>query len=115
MFLTQLYLEDAWGMEVDLDAILKKFDDSSSIWSIQGIDWTPSCKFWNETIDTACKKGFLTQYCVPGRRIEAIQVNPEYLDILSHFSYEEVCEIAAKVNEINAAAKSRLVSLIRKF
>lgn len=113
--LTQLYLEDAWDMEVDLDAVLKKFGDASFIWSLQGITWVPSIKFWSETIDTACKKGFLTQYNVPGPQIEAIQVNPEYLDMLSHFSYNEVCEMAKKVNEINELARQRLTSLIRKF
>ena len=111
--LTQLYLEDAWGMDVDLDAILAKFDDTSSLWAVPAV-WTPSLKFRGETIDTACKNGFLAPYCVEGRQVEALQVVPECLDMLSYFSYEEVCEMAAKVNEINAAAKEKLTGLLRK-
>lgn len=113
--LTQLYLEDAWEMEVDPDAILDMFDDDSFFWNTQGIKWERSIKFWNKSIDAACQKGFLTQYCIPKRHIEIILVNPDRLDMLSHFTYEEVCEMAKLVNEVNAAAKERLLSQVRKF
>lgn len=111
--LTQLYLEDAWEMDVDLDDVLSKFDDTDDLFSGPNL-WTRSIKFWGEPIERACKKGFLVPYCVKGHNIEALEVVPEYLDVLSHFTYEEVCNMAKEVNRINSDAINRLKSWSRK-
>ena len=109
--LTQLYLEDAWSMEVDLDRISQMFEDVEPLMSTyRAIGWEHSLKFWGETIEKARQNGFLTEYCVPGHQIELILVHPKRMDMLSYFTYNEVCEMASRINEINAAAKKEVKS-----
>lgn len=105
--LVELYLEDAWG-EGAMEKAKELFDDTYEIFGDRWTPWSNSIKFHGQDIEKACQSGLLREYCIQGRQIEAIQVCPENLDMLVHFTYEEAKAMAEKVNKINATAKVAL-------
>ena len=113
--LTELYLEDAWGQPVDLEAVKQLFSNPESLFQDPRIFWEQSVKYWGPDMDRARRDGLLAQYCVSGHQIEAIEIIDDSLFSLARLSsFDKAKELAAEVNEINAAAEKALRSLMRK-
>lgn len=120
--LAQLFFEDSWNRQVEEDlsdvrGLFGDVDKDLRAANCGGLDYLPlvkSDKFWGEIADEACRRGFMSQYCVPDRQIELFEVYPENTFFLSLFSYEEVQELAKLVNEVNAKAVSTVKALHQK-
>lgn len=113
--LVEMFLESAWGMEVDLDVLSAMFTGSRLFESGRAAaDWTESVKYRGKLFDSAVQGGILSQYVSPSLHIEVVTINQENIVSLGNYSYNEVKELAKAMGEVNRVADEAGLAKVKK-
>jgi hypothetical protein len=113
--LAEMFLESAWGMEVDMDVLSAMFTGSRLFESGRATaDWTESVEYRGKLLDSAVQEGILSQYVSPSLHIEVVTLNQENIVSLGNYSYNEVKELAKAMGEINQVADEAGLAKVKK-
>lgn len=113
--LAEMFLESAWGMEVDMDVLSAMFTGSRLFESGRAaVDWTESVKRRGKLFNSAVQEGFFSQYVSPSLHIEVVTLNQENIVSLGDYSYNEVKELAKAMGEINQVADETGLAKVKK-
>lgn len=110
-----MFLEAAWGMEVNLDALNTMFTRSRLFESGRAAaDWERSIKFRGDLVDCAVQDGILSQYVSPSLHIEVMTLNLQNISLLGNYLYSDVEEIAKVVTKVNQEADESGKAKVKK-
>lgn len=113
--LDEMFLEAAWGMEVNLDALNTMFTRSRLFESGRAAaDWERSIKFRGDLVDCAVQDGILSQYVSPSLHIEVMTLNLQNISLLGNYLYSDVEEIAKVVTKVNQEADESGKAKVKK-
>lgn len=113
--LDEIFLEAAWGMEVNMDVLDAMFTRSRLFESGRAAaDWERSLKFRGDLVDCAVRDGILSQYVSPSLHIEVMTLNRQNISLFGNYQYSDVEEIAKVVAKVNQEADESGKAKVKK-
>lgn len=113
--LDELFLEAAWGMEINPDVLDAMFVRSRLFESGRAaMDWEESVRFRGELVDSAVQTGILSQYMSPSLHVEVMALNRQNIALLGNYKYSDVEEIAKVVTSVNQEADAVGMTKVKK-